>query len=349
MKINHLIPLLSASALIVQSFTADVAKSTIPPSITCTNTFLPVALAPGESKQYQVYGELCSKPGIEKRTVQVLVSGNTYDHSYWDFSYQPEQYSYVKAAVKKGDATFNIDRIGIGKSSRPPADQVTLQSNAYVLNQVNQALRDGTINGVKFERIINVGHSYGSYTVIEAVSEYGNVDGVILTGFIHNTNPVYFNEAAVSFYPVQQDPDPRFQNLPFGYLTSIPGVRGKFFHNLTNTDPQVIALDEATKDTLTLAEAQTATAAFDPEKSKKIKVPVLIVIGQNDLPFCTGNICDNKENVAALEAQFFAPEAQLKTYVLPDAGHSITLAQNAPEWYKVAQKWSNRFVGNSSQ
>ena len=48
------------------------------------------------------------------RTVQLLVSGLTFDHNYWDTTYQPDTYSYVRAANKHGYSTFNIDRLGVG-------------------------------------------------------------------------------------------------------------------------------------------------------------------------------------------------------------------------------------------
>lgn len=323
-----------------------IASAATLPSITCAETFLPVSLAPGAATQYQVYGQLCSPPGAASRSVQVLVSGNTYNHSYWDFS---PGYSYVDAITKAGFATFNIDRIGVGNSSRPPAEQVTVQSNAYVLHQVNQALRNGTINGTTFNHIVNVGHSFGSITAIETASQYGGVDGVILTGFLHNINPTYVADATASLYPAQLDPRFSNQDLPAGYLTTVPGARGRLFHNASNTDPQVIALDEATKDTLTTGELATTGDAVFSDKSKQIKVPVLLAIGQKDYPFCTGDICNGAESIATFESAFFAPEANLQTYVLPNAGHDINLALNAGDWFQAARQWSDRYIGPVSQ
>jgi pimeloyl-ACP methyl ester carboxylesterase len=316
-------------------------------SITCSETSLPVSLAPGETTQYQVYGQLCSPPGAANRSVQVLVSGNTYNRSYWDFSYPG--YSYVNAITQAGFATFNIDRIGVGNSSRPPADQVTVQSNAYVLHQINQALRNGTVNGTAFNQIVNVGHSFGSITAIETASQYGGIDGVILTGFLHNINPTYVADATASLYPAQLDPHFSNQDLPEGYLTTIPGARSRLFHNAANADPQVIALDEATKDTLTTGEIATTGEAFFSNKSKQIKVPVLLAIGQKDYPFCTGNICNSAASVAAFESAFFSPEANLQTYILPNAGHDINLALNVGDWFHAARQWSARYIGPVSR
>jgi pimeloyl-ACP methyl ester carboxylesterase len=308
-----------------------------------------VALSPNESPQYKIYGQLCSKLPIEGRTVQVLVSGLTYNHSYWDFPYQQERYSYVNAITRAGYATFNIDRIGLGKSSRPPADQVNLQSNTYVLAQINQALRNGAIEGVRFDRIINVGHSYGSFgPVIYAASQYGGVDGVILTGFLHNLKLDYAQFALNSFYSAQLDPKFSGQNIPDNYQTTIPGTRGELFYNQQNVDPQVVTLDEQLKDTVTTSEIDSEIDAVLSDTSKNINVPVLLVIGQQDNPFCTPTICNSAESVAALEAPYFSQNAKLQIYVLPNAGHDINLQLNAPLWYKVSRQWSDRFVGKGS-
>jgi pimeloyl-ACP methyl ester carboxylesterase len=338
-------PLLGASALIMQpSFTKPATAAMV-----CSETYLPVSLAPGEPANYQVYGELCQDSTIKTSTVQVLLSGNTYNHSYWDFAYQPEKYSYVQSVTQAGYATFNIDRIGLGKSSRPAADLVNVESNGYVLNQVNQALRNNGVNGTKFEKIINVGHSFGSITAIDAASKYGNVDGVILTGFLHNVSQDYLQVAGSSIYPAALDPRFSSANIPDGYLTTVPGAKSTLFYHPSNVDPQVIAVDEATTDTLTTGEINTTFTAVLSNISQQISVPVLLAIGSQDFPFCTGNICENADNVKAFESPFFSPQAQLQTFVLPDAGHNINLHLNAPSWFSAARDWSDRYVGKEIQ
>jgi len=332
---------------IVQPFTTSIAKSaTIAPVTSCSDVQLPVALAPGEPKQYQIFGELCGQSPLGDRTVQVLVAGTTYSHIYWDLPYQRERYSYVNALTQAGYTTFNIDRIGIGNSSRPPADQVTVASNAYVLEQVIQGLREGQVTGIPQEKIMLVGYSSGSFgAVVGAASQDEDLAGVILSGFLHNQNQDFLSAFIDSFYPAQLDPRFSEQNLPEGYLTTQPGTRGDLFYYQPTTDPQVIALDEATKETVTTGEAATNVDAIFSETTRQIRVPVLLALGQYDNSFCTGNICDSAESVAAFEAPFFSPEANLQVYVLPDAGHSINLHQNAPEWYEAARQWSDLYVG----
>jgi pimeloyl-ACP methyl ester carboxylesterase len=342
---RSVLTLFGASACIVQPIATDVVFAATLDTVSCSEVQLPVALAPGQPKQYEIYGQLCGQSPLGDRTVQVLVSGTTYSHIYWDWPYQPEQYSYVNALTQAGYATFNFDRIGIGNSSRPPADQVTVASNTYVLDQVVQSLREGQIGGVPQERIMLVGFSSGSFgSVVGVASQDNDIAGVILSGFLHNQNLEWLNQFINSFYPAQLDPRFDNQNLPDGYLTTQPGTRSGLFYE-PNADPQVIALDEATKETVTTGEAATNAAAIFADTSKQISVPVFLAVGQYDGSFCTGDICQSADNVAAFEAPFFSPEANLETFVLPGAGHSINLAPNAPEWFEAARQWSDRYVG----
>src|SRR5262249_47501186 len=198
----------------------------------------------GQPATYHVAGQLCYKPN-NKNIVHLLASGATYSRAYWDFPLQPQRYSYVRALTNAGYATFNFDRIGIGESDHPPADQVTVQANAFVVHQIVQALRDGRLGN--FVKVILVGHSLGSGIAIIESGQYGDVDGLILTGFLHALGPAFLNLPA-SVYPAQNDPRFAAQNLPDGYLTRIPGA-GTLFYLTSKADPDVIALDELTKET----------------------------------------------------------------------------------------------------
>ena len=313
-------------------------------SITCSDNYLPVSLVPGEPTQYEVFGQLCGQSPLNNKTVQVLVSGATYDHNYWNLSYQSERYSYVKALTQAGYTTFAIDGIGVGNSSHPPGNRVTLDSDAYVVHQVIQSLRDGEVNGESFQKIELVGHSLGSLVAISEVSKYNDVNGVILTGFLHNLNPDVPTKFADAFYPAQLDPRIALQNLPSGYLTTKPGLRSQLYYNITDTDTQVISLDEATKGTIATGENASGGAIFS-NASEQIHVPVLEVVGQNDGFYCSSTVCNSSTNVAQNEASYFSPLAHLATFVLPEAGHVINLHLNASEWYEMARQWSDKSVG----
>jgi hypothetical protein len=119
-----------------------------------------VALAPGQPARYSVSGELFATEDelVGGTTVQVLVPGATYTLDYWDFgTVDGRTYSYARDVAAHGFPTFAFDEIGSGNSSHPPSNQVTLQSAAFVAHQVLQALRNGSIAGVPFGKMILAG------------------------------------------------------------------------------------------------------------------------------------------------------------------------------------------------
>ncbi|GCE07113.1 hypothetical protein [Dictyobacter aurantiacus] len=123
---------------------------------TCQSFNVPVTLDDDLSTPATIYGELCNPAGGPSHTVQLLVPGGTYGHIYWNFPYQPQNYSYVQALTAAGYSTFNIDRIGTGRSSHPPIGLLTVSmvTNAYVIHQVVYALRNGNIASHAFGRVL---------------------------------------------------------------------------------------------------------------------------------------------------------------------------------------------------
>jgi pimeloyl-ACP methyl ester carboxylesterase len=134
-------------------------------------------------------GQLCTPTNRLATTVQVLLHGLNYSHLYWDFQFQPDRYSYVRWANRAGFATFNLDRIGVGRSSHPPSGAVTLQSNALTIHQVVTALRGSLPAGPGYHQVMLVGHSFGSEIAKQEASRYGDVDALVLTGNGHRISP----------------------------------------------------------------------------------------------------------------------------------------------------------------
>jgi pimeloyl-ACP methyl ester carboxylesterase len=184
----------------------------------------------------------------------------TYSRYYWDFPYQPEHYSYVRVATRRGYATFNLDRVGNGASDHPVSTLVDIDANAFVVHQVVQALRAGEVASQSFEKVIVVGHSLGSMTTIDYAGTYpGEADGIILTGVVHDINWAWATEHFLTkFWPATLDAKFYGQfGEDYGYLTTLPGTRSGAFYYLPNTDPEVVALDESLKQTTTVAEFTT--------------------------------------------------------------------------------------------
>ena len=325
---------------------AAPVSTTVP---TCVQETLPVALAPDQSAIYHIVGWLCWSGTLQTRTVQVLVSGGSYDHTYWDFPTQPDQYSYLRYAANAGYAVFNFDRIGQGHSDHPLAELVTVQSNAYVIHQIILALRAGQFSGVAFQNVILAGHSLGSGITIYEASQYpGDVNGVIITGFLHTFNSEMLAVLGSNIHPTLLDP--RFAPLhyPGGYLTTKSGMRGELFYYQPTADPAIIDSDEATKGTFTDAEASTFFSQVPLTISQQIHVPVLIAVGQYDQFFCEGSLlftCADPATVMAYEAHYYSPDAHLQITIIPNSGHDLNLQENASTWFTQALAWANQAVG----
>lgn len=312
----------------------------------CQDVTFGVTLSPGNATSYDVFGVLCARGSLHNKTIQIALHGSTYSHTYWDWPYQPLIYSYTRWATTAGYAVLNLDRIGIGRSDRPPAEQVTIESNAYVVHQIVQALRSGNLvvpsfGRVRAERVALVGHSLGSLISIQEAATYGDVDGVVLTGLSHTVTPALGD---VQLYPASLDPRFSGQSIPDGYLTTVPGTRGIFYH-APFFAPAVLALDEQTKETVTLAELNTAFPALG--LSPSIHVPVLVVVGDFDAAFCEAPTCSASGSLDT-EPSFYSPDACAEAVAIPGAGHDLNLHYQAPLTYAVVLNWMDRRVGRNS-
>jgi len=314
----------------------------------CEELTFDVTLSPSDAAVHSVFGVLCSRGGLEHKTIQITLHGATYSHLYWDWPYQPETYSYMRAATAAGYAVLNLDRIGIGQSDHPPAAAVTIEANAYVVHQIVQALRGGDLivpafGRVQAERVALVGHSLGSVISIQEAATYGDVDGVALTGVSHTITPA-LGQILGSLYPANLDPLFSGRSIPDGYLTSLPGYRGVFYY-APSADPLVIAIDDQTKETVTTAELDTAVPALG--LSGGIHVPVVVVVGDFDAAFCAPPTCSASGSLAT-EPGFYPPDACAESVVIAGAGHDLNLHFQAPAAYDAVLSWMDRRVGGNT-
>ena len=158
------------------------------PGVQCRSKVIQVALAPGKAARYKLVGELCAMDGFDDKTLQVLVSGAGYGSVYWDFPYEPDTYSYTRAALRAGYAVFNFDRLGMGRSDHPLGIALDVDTQAYVLSQTIAALT--TAND--YSAVVTLGHSFGSLVALaHALRNPEQLNGLVLTGYAHNVNPEF--------------------------------------------------------------------------------------------------------------------------------------------------------------
>ncbi|NNJ62238.1 MAG: alpha/beta fold hydrolase [Dactylosporangium sp.] len=293
-------------------------------------------------------GQLCLQPDELRggRAVMLMISGLTYDRSYFNTSQEPYTYSWVYSATTRGYSTFNIDRLGVGQSSRPPADQLTIQNQAHTIAQIVQKLRAGEIGGRAFSIVVGVGHSLGAcilqylagtYTDATAVPDY-----LVLSAWLHDGYLPEIITLGASLYPASSDPVLAASGYPDGYLTTLPDTRGPIFYHATGADSSLIALDEATKQTGTGAERETLIAIRASDVTAGITVPVALSVGQYDDLQCneaSGLSCASGAAIEAREAPYYGAQACLTGFSVPDTGHSVALHRKALDSYNFVHTW----------
>lgn len=324
-----------------------VCSSASPPAAAqqvCQRETMPVRLSAQATTAYHIAGWLCQDGS--PRVVEVLIPGLTYGASYWNFPLDPSRYSYVRAATAAGFATLAIDRLGTGASSHPPAADVTATSEAFALHQVVQQLRAGGSKQGRFRTVVLAGHSYGSDVALREAATYADVSGVISTGWLTAGNPAGHLQVRDSYDGSARD-DPKFAHvsLPGGYVTTRPGTRGADFYHTAYASPAVIREDEALKETVTTGELASVVVPVPVPQAttRQIRVPVLLADGQDDNLDCSASLpgvsCASAAVLIAREQANYAPQACLRAFVLPEAGHSINLHPDAPRWFAAANRW----------
>jgi pimeloyl-ACP methyl ester carboxylesterase len=316
------------------------------PGVQCRSEVIPVALAPGKVARYKLVGELCAVDGFDHKTLQVLVSGAGYGAVYWDFPYEPDTYSYMRAALRAGYAVFNFDRLGMGRSDHPPGLALDVDTQAYVLSQTIAALAAAN----DYSAVVTLGHSFGSLIVLaHALRNPEQVNGVVLTGYAHNVNPEFGPamgkgiELAAFGGPFVGDIfDPT-------YVISKPDSRGAVFYTGSNTDPAVIRTDDLTRQTTAAGELLTMRKYFG-EQSKGLQVPVYMVLGEDDFVVCGGALdCTNHAAVLAHETPYFPPATCFELTLLDDVNHNANLHRSAPSTFALILNWIARRAGTGRE
>lgn len=295
-----------------------------------------------------LYGRYCAPRAVRPQTLQLLVHGGTYTHSYWDFPGFDGAYSYVDVATNAGYATLAVDRLGYGNSTRPASKDVTFDNEVSTLHAVVQAVRSGSL-GIHVRRIEAVGHSLGSGTVVGVAAAYpGDFDAIVLTGYGQKVSPTVAQMNALYFEAASNLPRFASLGLDDGYRTNKPGTRGLGgLYYLPLADPAVVAKDEATEDTVTTTEI-TSRPQGGAVQTTQLTVPVLLADGNYDSHYCLDNAVGAPAHIApncATPQAFYQsnaanyPNACFATTLL-HAGHDINLHVTAQQSFRTLLAWS---------
>lgn len=289
-------------------------------------------------RPYRVAGWLC-QPTARTSTVQLTIAGFTYAHTYYTGT--ATSTSWVTAALAHGDALYLIDRIGTGDSDRPPADQVTVTTEAHVTHQIVTALRDGRLG--RYRHVVGVGHSYGSIVLAAEAARHSDLDALILTGKLFEYHQPGLDAFRSSLYPARDDPRFARTRVPDGYVTTPPGSRPGFFLNQATATLGAAAFEEAAKSTGTSGEIDTMTVDAYRADSRHLSVPILLAVGSRDSLFCSAELpCDTGRDLCRRSAGRYPPSTAVAATTLPGAGHALDLHAGAPRVFTAANQWITR-------
>lgn len=145
------------------------------------------------SGTYDISVQLCIPPeGSKKDHLQVATHGLVFDKRYWDAPINPLEYSYVENALNAGYSVLTYDRLGTGKSGKPdPYTVVSATLDLEILREISEMARSGDImSHVKsdqidtkqtFNKLIHVGHSFGSFLTWALLTSKFSDNGPCLT------------------------------------------------------------------------------------------------------------------------------------------------------------------------
>ena len=223
-----------------------------------------------------------------------------------------------------------------------------MPAHAEVLASVARLAKQGTSPLPRaFEKVIYVGHSFGSLIGNLVNEKYPDlVDATILTGW-SNTFLVSGVRDAIGIValPAQLVDPMQFGDLAVGYMevSSESGDVYAFFQQ-GGYDPAMQALDWKRRGTLTLGELLTFPFAI--AAAPGYTLPVLVITAEMDAIFCNPtagllppNCGTGSGNLLAQSASLYPAANPYDWYIVPNTGHCWQLHYNAPDGFNASHAW----------
>ncbi|KAE9364193.1 alpha/beta-hydrolase [Stipitochalara longipes BDJ] len=303
------------------------------------------------SDTFNIHAQLCVPQSSQKKDIlQIATHGVHYDSRYWDSTYQPENYSYVDAALKAGYAILTYDRLGVGQSDKPDAYTVVQAPlEQEILRQLTLMARNGTLYSfagkakpavdafktlAKPNKIIHLGHSFGSFLTSAFIANYGSLsDGAIITGYLLTE---YLASAGSTSFSVEYaaTSSPPFDR-PSGYVVcQKSGIQNIFFGGDPTTafTPELLDYGNSIKQPVPIGEFASAFWLIGNQGSS-FKGPVQYLLPELDFYVCRGD-CKGLANLTTLW-QTYPNAADIKVNIQPNTGHALPLHNNATAGFQL--------------
>ncbi|KAL9059468.1 MAG: hypothetical protein Q9162_001166 [Coniocarpon cinnabarinum] len=336
----------AAFAVDVDTWTSSKDSSRILRNITVSDTF-------------DISVQLCVPPnGTKKDHLQIATHGAFFDKRYWDVAVNPSEYSYVEAALAAGYSILTYDRLGTGSSAKPDANTVVQAPlELEILRGITEMARSGELLGhaitfnesnMSFEKVIHVGHSFGSFLTSALLTTYGKLsDAALITGFILNEHFAGVSMTAMGLEYAAQNDDALFGDRSVGYMVS--GTRSAlqtgFFSTRENSNAGIGGFEPELLDYgFSIRSSVTATELLSPSQlnlgaASDFEGPIQFVTGEFDFPICRGD-CKASYDPAMIKSLYpKVKDEDFEIYLQPGTGHGLTMHRKANSGYKVMLDW----------
>ncbi|KAL2839258.1 Alpha/Beta hydrolase protein [Aspergillus pseudoustus] len=299
------------------------------------------------NRSFKIHFQYCEPEKCTRApdVLQVLSHGVGFDHSYWDFG--GNEYNYINSATAKGYATLSYDRLGVGRSElADPYSEIQVPTQVAILAEISSLLKAGKLSKKISapKKLVHVGHSFGSLITNGLVAANPTLsDGVVLTGFSHNTSWTPLFELCLGFELAKSNNPRRFRSYDSGYLTWGNEFDNQCaFYTYPFFDTRVLREAEGVKAPFAISELLSFASV--PLAAPNFTQPVLMISGQSDLPFCGGDCTGVFEGPASVSPFVFPAASPFASYIQPNAGHALNLHHNASGAYDVIHAFVKEHV-----
>jgi pimeloyl-ACP methyl ester carboxylesterase len=308
-----------------QARAADPGVVDVPVSFTVRNTNTSLDPCYSDGATYSVKGHITAPQGSltasQPQTITFYLYG--YEGGEWNWHLKGfPGYDHAAEMAKLGHISLTVDELGYGASGRPQDGNLTCQgAEADVTHQIVQQLRSGayalgTGKGVRFSNVVLAGHDIGGQVAdIEAYS-YFDVDGLLIITFAdQGFTPWIIERSTVAA-------NDWCTASPTGYVHYVSDEewRTLLFHDV---DPRIVDATAALRNPNPCGIIRSTPLAMpgDTANDARIKVPVLVVFGDDDTLVWT------REGQEQQQDNYGSSDKS--TIFIPDAGHFVMFEKTA--------------------
>lgn len=329
--------------LAVESARQPVDVVDLPVSFRVRNGNRTASQCTSDGRVYTVRGHLTAprsvleSPAARRPPVTLYVHGTNTGEWIWRLGVPG--YDYARELATRGHASVTIDRLGYGSSDIPDGFASCSGAHADIAHQIVQQLRSGAYRikdraPARFGKVFLGGHSSGALVAETVAASFGDVDGLVLTGWAAIGVTGETNRRFLAAYAVcQEGGEPhRGPGDPEGYVHFDP-VREDFLAGGLgpDADPRVVRAVTPLwpRNPCGVMASEPSGILTDLQLVGRIKAPVLLVFGAKDV------LRQGVERYPSL----FTAAADVRAVTLPDSGHFVTVDRDAARLRETVDRW----------